>query len=167
MKSYAMFKIGESGWIEKETTELGPLEAQVKLLAVAICTSDVHLLWEDAIGDRHNMILGHEACGEVVEVGSCVEDFKPVGRVLPPAITPDRNSFEAKAGYYMHSGGMLAGLKFSNFKDGVFGDFFHVNDADGNLALLPEHINPVGACMRSDMVPTGYHGVELARCCVP
>ena len=23
--------------------------------------------------------------------------------------------------------------KFSNFKDGVFGEFFHVNDADGNL----------------------------------
>ena len=57
---------------------------------------------------------------------------------------------------------MLAGWKFSNFKDGVFSEFFHVNDADGNLALLPSNIDPVDACMLSDMVPTGFHGVELA-----
>src|SRR5699024_5968754 len=61
-----------------------------------------------------------------------------------------------------HSGGMLAGWKFSNFKDGVFGELFHVNDADGNLALLPDNIEPEEACMLSDMVPTGFHGVELA-----
>ena len=57
---------------------------------------------------------------------------------------------------------MLAGWKFSNFKDGVFSEFFHVNDADGNLAHLPDNINTVDACMLSDMVPTGFHGAELA-----
>ncbi len=162
MKGYAMLKIGESGWIEKDIPEIGPLDAIVKPLAVAICTSDVHTLWEGAIGDRHNMILGHEACGEVVKVGSLVKDFKPGDRVLIPAITPDWNSLEAQAGYSMHSGGMLCGWKFSNFKDGVFSEYFHVNDADGNLAILPSDIDPVDACMLSDMVPTGFHGVELA-----
>ena len=44
----------------------------------------------------------------------------------------------------------------------MFSEFFHVNDADGNLALLPDSINTVDACMLSDMVPTGFHGVELA-----
>ena len=62
----------------------------------------------------------------------------------------------------MHSGGMLAGWKFSNFKDGVFGEYFHVNDADGNLAHLPDGMDLGAACMISDMVPTGFHGVELA-----
>lgn len=162
MKGYAMLKIGESGWIEKDIPEIGPLDAIVKPLAVAICTSDVHTLWEGAIGDRHNMILGHEACGEVVKVGSLVKDFKPGDKVLIPAITPDWNSLEAQAGYSMHSGGMLCGWKFSNFKDGVFSEYFHVNDADGNLAILPSNIDPVDACMLSDMVPTGFHGVELA-----
>ena len=108
------------------------------------------------------MILGHECCAEVVEVGADVKDFKPGDRVLVPAITPDWNSLEAQAGYAMHSGGMLAGWKFSNFKDGVFAEYFHVNDADGNLAHLPKEINVVDACMLSDMVPTGFHGVELA-----
>ena len=162
MKGYAMLKIGESGWIEKERPICGPMDAICRPLAVAICTSDVHTLWEGAIGDRHNMILGHECCAEVVEVGELVKDFKPGDRVLVPAITPDWNSLEAQAGYSMHSSGMLAGWKFSNFKDGVFSEFFHVNDADGNLALLPKNINVVDACMLSDMVPTGFHGVELA-----
>ena len=162
MKGYAMLKIGESGWIEKERPKCGPMDAICKPLAVAICTSDVHTLWEGAIGERHNMILGHECCAEVVEVGELVKDFKPGDRVLVPAITPDWNSLEAQAGYSMHSGGMLAGWKFSNFKDGVFSEYFHVNDADGNLALLPSNITPVDACMLSDMVPTGFQGVELA-----
>ena len=157
MKGYAMLKIGEAGWIEKDRPACGPMDAICKPLAIAICTSDIHTVWEGAIGERHNMILG-----QVVEVGSLVKDFKPGDRVLVPAITPDWNSLEAQAGYSMHSGGMLAGWKFSNFKDGVFSEFFHVNDADGNLALLPESINPVDACMLSDMVPTGFHAVELA-----
>ncbi len=162
MKGYAMLKIGQAGWIEKERPACGPLDAICRPLALAICTSDVHTLWEGAIGERHNMILGHEGCAEVVEVGSLVKDFKPGDRVLVPAITPDWNSLEAQAGFSMHSGGMIAGWKFSNFKDGMFSEFFHVNDADGNLALMPDNINTVDACMLSDMVPTGFHGVELA-----
>lgn len=162
MKAYAMLKIGETGWIEKERPSCGPMDAIVKPLAVSPCTSDVHTVWEGAIGDRHNMILGHECCCEVVEVGSLVKDFKPGDRVMVAAITPDWNSLEAQGGFPMHSGGMLAGWKFSNFKDGVFAEYIHVNDADGNLALLPDNITPEEACMLSDMVPTGFHGVELA-----
>lgn len=162
MKGYAMIKIGESGWIEKDVPKCGPTDAICKPLAVAICTSDIHTLWEGAIGEKHNMILGHECCAEVVEVGSLVTTLKPGDRVLVPAITPDWNSLEAQNGYPMHSGGMLGGWKFSNFKDGVFSEFFHVNDADGNLAPLPENITPSEACMLSDMVPTGFHGAELA-----
>jgi len=157
-----MLKIGQVGWIEKETPACGPLDAIVKPIAVSPCTSDIHTVYEGAIGDRHNMILGHEAVGEVVEVGSLVKDFKPGDRVIVPAITPDWSTVEAQAGYAMHSGGMLAGWKFSNFKDGVFAEYFHVNEADGNLALLPEGVDPVSAVMLSDMVPTGFHGVELA-----
>lgn len=162
MKGFAMLGIGRTVWIEKERPACGPLDAICRPIALAPCTSDIHTVWEGALGDRHDMILGHEGVGEVVEVGSLVKDFKPGDKVIVPAITPDWNSLEAQAGYQMHSGGMLAGWKFSNFKDGVFGELFHVNDADGNLALLPDGMDPAAACMLSDMVPTGFHGVELA-----
>lgn len=157
-----MLEIGKTGWIEKEAPECGPLDAIVKPLAVSPCTSDIHTVWEGAIGQRHNMILGHEAVGEVVEVGSLVKDFKVGDRVIIPAITPDWSALESQNGYSMHSGGMLAGWKFSNFKDGVFSELFHVNEADGNMALLPDSLNPADAVMLADMVPTGFHGVELA-----
>lgn len=162
MKGYAMLKIGETGWIEKERPACGPNDAIIRPLALSPCTSDIHTVWEGALGDRHNMILGHEGCGVVEEVGAAVKDFKKGDRIMVAAITPDWMSVEAQAGYPMHSGGMLAGWKFSNFKDGVFGEYFHVNDADGNLAHLPDNISPAEACMLSDMVPTGFHGVELA-----
>ena len=109
------------------------------------------------------MILGHEAVGEIVEVGSLVKDLKVGEKVIVPAITPDWGSLESQGGYSMHSGGMLAGWKFSNFKDGVFAEFFHVNEADANLARLPEGVEPASAVMLSDMVPTGFHGAELAQ----
>ena len=162
MKGFAMLKIGQTGWITKDTPACGPMDAICKPLALAPCTSDVHTVWAGAIGDRHNMILGHEAVGEVVEVGSLVKDFKVGDKVLVSAITPDWGSLQAQEGYAMHSGGMLAGWKFSNFKDGVFAEFFHVNEADANLAHLPEGMDLGAATMISDMVPTGFHGVELA-----
>ena len=162
MKGFDMLGIGKTGWIEKEVPACGPLDAIVRPLAVSPCTSDIHTVWEGAIGERTSMILGHEAVGEIVKVGSLVKDLKVGDRVIVPAITPDWGSLEAQGGYSMHSGGMLAGWKFSNFKDGVFAEYFHVNEADANLALLPEGLDPAAAVMLSDMVPTGLHGVELA-----
>jgi Threonine dehydrogenase and related Zn-dependent dehydrogenases len=163
MKAYAMLGIGQTGWIEKERPVCGPQDAIVRPIALAPCTSDVHTVWEGAVGERQNLILGHEGVGEVVEVGSLVRDFRPGDTVILPAITPDWNSLEAQAGFAMHSGGMLGGWKFSNIKDGVFAEFIHVNDADGNLARLPEGLDPGAASMLSDMVPTGLHASELAQ----
>lgn len=157
-----MLGIGKTGWIEKDIPKCGPLDALVKPIAVSPCTSDIHTVWEGAIGERSDMILGHEAVGEVTKVGELVKDIKIGDKVIVPAITPDWGSLEAQGGYSMHSGGMLAGWKFSNFKDGVFAEYFHVNEADANLAVLPENIDPADAVMLSDMVPTGFHGVELA-----
>jgi threonine dehydrogenase-like Zn-dependent dehydrogenase len=163
MKGFAMLGLNRVGWIEKERPAAGPMDAIVRPLAVSPCTSDVHTVWEGALGDMHNRILGHEAVGEVVEVGSLVRDFKPGDRVIVPAITPDWQEVSAQLGYHQHAGGMLGGWKFSNSKDGVFGEFFHVNQADGNLAHLPPELNAEEAVMLSDMVPTGFHGADNAE----
>ena len=79
--------------------------------------------------------------------------------VVPVSYTHLWGSLEAQGGYSMHSGGMLSGWKFSNFKDGVFAEYFHVNEADANLARLPEGLDPAAAVMLSDMVPTGFQDV--------
>ena len=162
MKGFAMLGIGRTGWIEKKRPECGPLDAIVRPIAVAPCTSDVHTVWEGALGERSDMILGHEACGVVDEVGALVKDFKPGDRVIVSAITPDWGDVNSQRGFPMHSTGMLAGWKFSNFKDGVFAEFFHVNEADANLALLPDGMDPGVGAMVCDMMPTGLHAAELA-----
>jgi threonine dehydrogenase-like Zn-dependent dehydrogenase len=162
MKGFAMIKPDVVGFVEKEDPKAGHRDAIVKPLAVAPCTSDIHTVYENALGPRENLILGHEACGEVVEVGDEVKDFKPGDRVLIPAITPDWGGLGSQAGYAVHDDAMLGGWKFSNFKDGVFATKIHINDADANLALLPKEIDVDVACMLSDMIPTGVHGSEMA-----
>ncbi|MDE7447659.1 MAG: zinc-binding dehydrogenase, partial [Helicobacter sp.] len=164
MKGFAMLKIGAVGWIEKDSiTPCGPLDAICRPVAVAPCTSDLHTCYEGGIGERHNMFLGHEAVGEIVEVGKLVKDFKVGDKVIAPAITPDWNATESQRGFAMHSHGALSGWKFSNFKDGVFAERFHVNDADGNLARLPDGVAAIEAVMLCDMVTTGFHCAENAE----
>ena len=162
VKALAMLGLNKIGWIEKDAPVCGPNDALVKPLALAPCTSDVHTVWEGAIGDRKDLILGHEGCGEVVEVGSEVKSFKVGDRVLVGAITPDWGSVEAQAGFPSHSGGMLGGWKFSNIKDGMMSEIFHVNEADANLAILPDGISLAEACMLSDMIPTGFLAAQMA-----
>jgi threonine dehydrogenase-like Zn-dependent dehydrogenase len=163
MKGLAMLGLDKIGFIEKEIPEIGPTDALCRPLAISPCTSDVHTVWEHALGDKRDMILGHEASAVVVEVGSLVKDFKPGDRVIIPAITPDWEAVESQAGFSQHSNGLLNGWKFSANKDGVFAEFFHVNEADGNLAHLPDSISAEDAVMLSDMVPTGFHGANNAE----
>jgi threonine dehydrogenase-like Zn-dependent dehydrogenase len=163
MKGFAMLGLNKVGWIEKPTPTISHMDALVKPLAISPCTSDVHTVWEGAIGDRHNLILGHEAVAEVVEVGSLVKDFKPGDKVIIPAITPYWETVESQMGYHQHSGGMLLGWQFSNVRDGVFSEYFQVIQADGNLALLPENVTVEEGVMLSDMVPTGFHGADNAE----
>ena len=163
MKAFAMIEIGKIGWIEKEEPKMGPLDAIVKPICIAPCTSDIHTAFKGAIGERHNMVLGHECVGEVHKVGELVKDFKAGDKVIVPAITPDWGTVTSQEGYPMHSQGMLSGWKFSNYKDGVFAEYFNVNEADANLCHLPDNVDPISAVMLPDMVVTGFHGAELAK----
>ncbi|MDR2507049.1 MAG: NAD(P)-dependent alcohol dehydrogenase [Candidatus Accumulibacter sp.] len=164
MRGFGMLKINSTGWIEAERPAIGPFDALLEPLALAPCTSDIHTVYEGAIGERHNLILGHEAVGRVVEVGREVRDFKPGDRVIVPAITPEWRAVRIQGCGVpaCHSEGALSGWKFSNTKHGSFAEFFHVNDADMNLALLPEGMTLEQAVMLPDMVTTGIHGAELA-----
>jgi threonine dehydrogenase-like Zn-dependent dehydrogenase len=54
----------------------------------------------------------------------------------------------------------LGGWKFSNSKDGVFAEYFHVNEADANMALIPEGVSDEEAVYCCDMLSTGFLGAE-------
>jgi threonine dehydrogenase-like Zn-dependent dehydrogenase len=115
-----------------------------------------------AIGQRKDITLGHEATGTVYKVGSHVKLFKPGDRVSVGAITPDWGDIASQAGYPSQSGKPLGGWKFSNSKDGVFAEYFHVNEADANMAKIPDNVPDAAAVYVSDMMSTGFAGAEAA-----
>lgn len=163
MKGLARLGKNKLGWVEKDKPVAGPRDAIVKPLAFAPCTSDVHIVWGDAyMGDDDARIVGHESVGVVEEVGSEVRDFKPGDRVIVPAITPTWERISAQNGFAQHCDGMCTGMPFITFKDGTFAEFFHVNDADANLAILPDELTLEQAVMVPDMMTTGFYGAELA-----
>ena len=159
MKAFCMLGIGRTGLLEKPVPRPGPNDAIIKTTHALICTSDSHTV-RGAIGPREGLTLGHEAVGIVYEVGSLVKRFKPGDRVVVGAITPDWGSEEAQNGYPSQSGGALAGWKFANVKDGVFAEYFHVNEADANMALIPENVPSEAAVYCADMLSTGFVAAE-------
>ncbi len=162
MKAFVMNGIGETGFAEKERPEPGPLDAVIRPTTGLVCTSDVHTV-HGAIGERENLTLGHEVVGVVDEVGEGVEDFGPGDRVVVGAITPDWGSAAAQDGHPSQSQGPLGGWKFANQKDGVFAEYVHVNEADANLARIPESLSDEEAVYVTDMMSTGFVGAEKAN----
>lgn len=163
MKGYGMYEIGKTGWIEKDRPECGPLDAIVRPLAVAPCSSDTHMS-HGGSGPKQDLILGHEAIGEVVEVGSLVKKFKPGDVVVVPCCTPDwtEKAMQQRGGNNAHDAGMMKSFKFLGAWDGVFAEFFKVNQADANLVLKPANVSTAAALATVDMMSTGFYGVEMA-----
>jgi threonine dehydrogenase-like Zn-dependent dehydrogenase len=159
MRAFVMKEIGQVGFMEKPIPTPGPADAVVQTTRALICTSDSHTV-SGGIGPRENLTLGHEAVGVVHEVGSEVQRFQPGDRVLVGAITPDWGDPAAQDGYASQSGAPLGGWKFSNTKDGVFAEYFHVNDADANMAKIPDAVPDDMAVYCADMLSTGFMGAE-------
>lgn len=82
---------------------LGPHDVRIAIRTVGICGSDVHYYTHGAIGPfvvRAPMVLGHEAAGVVVEVGSEVKQLQNGDRVCMEPGIPDPNSRATQLGIY-------------------------------------------------------------------
>lgn len=162
MDAFVMEGLDAVGFMCKPIPRPGPCDAVIKTSKALICTSDAHTL-HGAIGPRENLTLGHEAVGVVFEVGSEVQLFKPGDRVVVGAITPDWLDEASQNGHPSQSNQALGGWKFANVKDGVFAEFFHVNQADANMARIPDTISDDAAVYCCDMMSTGFLGAENAN----
>ncbi len=83
--------------------EMNPDMVRIKVRAVGVCGSDVHYYTHGRIGHyvvNEPMILGHEAAGEVVEVGSNVKNLKVGDRVCMEPGVPNPRSKAVKIGLY-------------------------------------------------------------------
>jgi threonine dehydrogenase-like Zn-dependent dehydrogenase len=161
MNAFVMKGIAETGFLNKPIPTAGPSDAVVRTTRALVCTSDTHTL-SGAIGARENLTLGHEAVGRIHELGSAVRGYKVGDRVAVNAITPCYRCENCQRGYTSQCTQMLGGWRFSNTKDGVFAEYFHVNDAEANLAPIPDDVSDDIAVYTCDMMSTGFMGAEHA-----
>ncbi len=83
--------------------DLGPRDVRIRIARVGICGSDVHYYKHGRIGPfvvNEPMVLGHEASGTVVAVGSEVTNLAPGDRVCMEPGIPDPTSRASFEGHY-------------------------------------------------------------------
>jgi len=148
----------------------GPLDAVIRITTANICGSDLHP-YEGRAELEAGMVLGHENMGIVEEVGSAVNRIKVGDRVSVPFNLACGTCRNCNNGYTSAclranpSGQPGAGYGYPKMGPywGGQAEFLRVPWADFNLLELPqgtEHENDF--TMLSDILPTGYHGAEMA-----
>jgi len=147
---------GKKMWEEvPKPTILEDSDAIVRVDAVTICGTDLHILKGDVPAVTDGRVLGHEAVGTVEEVGTGVGTIKPGDRVLVSCITAcGRCRFcrEGSYGLCVGGGGWILGHKI----DGTQAEYVRVPFADTSTYLAPPGVSDESVLMLADIGPTGY-----------
>ena len=159
MRGFAMLDIGKTGWIEKPDLAIkNPTDVLIKTTAVAHCTSDVHLVESGFLPSMIGNIIGHEAVGVVVEVGSEVKDFKAGDRVAISNNSPFWGDSLTQKGVSNFCPG--ADRTLNPELDGMFSEYILFERADTGLAHIPDNVTDEQALMAVDMMATAYEGIK-------
>jgi alcohol dehydrogenase len=147
---------GDKRWEEVSKPRIeDDTDAVVRVDAVTICGTDLHILKGDVPAVTAGRILGHEAVGTVEEVGSGVKGVHIGDRVLVSCITAcGRCRFcrEAKYGLCTGGGGWILGHRI----DGTQAEYVRVPFADTSTHPVPEAVPDEAVLMLADIGPTGY-----------
>ncbi|HEY0189013.1 MAG TPA: zinc-dependent alcohol dehydrogenase family protein [Cellulomonas sp.] len=76
----------------------GPVEALIRVAAVGICGTDLHLRRGDHVVHDGDLVPGHELSGEVVEVGDQVVGLRPGDLVVADPNVPCRSCRQCQRG---------------------------------------------------------------------
>ena len=130
-------------------------DAIVRVDATTICGSDLHILKGDVPETGPGRILGHEAVGTVVEIGSGVKSLAVGDRVLVSCISAcGRCRFcrEGRYGQCLGGGGWILG----HLIDGTQAELVRVPFADTSTYLMPAGASDEEVLMLADILPTAY-----------
>jgi threonine dehydrogenase-like Zn-dependent dehydrogenase len=157
---------------------LSPRDAIVRVTLSAICGSDLHLYDGHVPSMQEGDILGHEFMGEVVSVGSAVENLAAGDRVVVPFAISCGRCFYCRrqlwslcdnsnpsaglaAGVYGFSSAGLFG--YSHMMGGYAGgqaEMVRVPFADVGPIKVPAALRDEQVLFLSDIFPTGYMAAE-------
>jgi alcohol dehydrogenase len=158
MKALVYHGPGKKSWDsvdDPKPTE--PTDIVVRIDTTTICGTDLHILKGDVPAVTEGRILGHEAVGTVVEVGSAVSALAVDDRVIVPAITSCGRCANCKRSMPSHclaTGGI--GWIFGHLIDGTQAEYARVPYAETSVHKVPEGVTDQQVLFLTDVLPTGY-----------
>lgn len=156
MKALVFHGPGKRVWEDVPDPHLqDPTDAIVRVDAVTICGTDLHILGGDVPEVTDGRILGHEAVGTVVEVGPGVQTLSPGDRVLVSCVTACgrcRYCRDTSYGQCLGGGGWILG----HLIDGTQAEQVRVPFADNSTHRVPGGVSDEQMLMLADILPTSY-----------
>ncbi|WP_329600069.1 zinc-dependent alcohol dehydrogenase family protein [Streptomyces pseudovenezuelae] len=156
MKGFVFHGPGQSAWEEvPDPAVQDPTDAVVRVKDVTICGTDLHILKGDVPEVEPGTVLGHEAVGEIVEVGSDVRTVRPGDEVLVSCITACGRCRFCRQGMYgqcLGGGGWILGHRIH----GTQAEYVRVPYADLSVHRLPGGLSGQDAVLFADIYPTAY-----------
>ncbi|MCX6395795.1 MAG: alcohol dehydrogenase catalytic domain-containing protein [Propionibacteriales bacterium] len=162
MKALVYGGPGHRAWTDVPDPAIkDPEDAVIRVDAVTICGTDLHILKGDVPEVEVGRVLGHEAVGTVLEVGSGVRSITVGQRVLVSCISSCARCRFCRVGQYgqcLGGGGWVLGHTI----DGTQAERVRVPFADGSLHVLPDGVTDEAAVLLADILPTSYEVGVLA-----
>ena len=156
MRAVVFHGAGKKEWEEVPKPQIvDDGDAIVRVDAVTICGTDLHILKGDVPAVTEGRVLGHEAVGTIEEVGQGVRTLKPGDRVLVSCITACGRCRFCREGHYglcIGGGGWILGHTIN----GTQAEYVRVPFADTSTYPIPEGVSDENVLMLSDIGPTGY-----------
>lgn len=148
-----------------------PEDAIVKVLRSCICGSDLHLYHGLVPDTRVGSTFGHEFIGEIVEVGSSVQNVKVGDKVMVPFNIACGKCAFCKQELYGNcheansqstaAGGIFGYSHTAGGYNGGQAEYVRVPYADVGPTVIPDWMDPDDAVLLTDVVPTGYQAAEM------
>jgi len=156
MKALVYQGPGRKSWEDvPDATVREDTDAVVRVDTVTICGTDLHILKGDTPEVTEGRVLGHEAVGTVVSVGSGVKTLKEGDRVLVSCVSACghcRYCREASFGQCIDGGGWILGYMI----DGTQAEYVRVPFADNSTYKVPVGVSDEEILMLADILPTSY-----------
>jgi alcohol dehydrogenase len=156
MKALVYHGPAERGWdTVDDPAIIDATDAIVRIDTSTICGSDLHILKGDVPETLPGTILGHEAVGTVVEVGSAVSTVATGDRVLLSCVSAcGRCSYCKQARYGQCLGG--GGWIFGHTINGLQAEFARVPFADNSVYKFPDSLADEQVLVLADILPTAF-----------
>lgn len=148
-----------------------PEDAIVRVLRSCICGSDLHLYHGLVPDTRVGTTFGHEFVGEVVEVGSQVDQLKVGDRVMVPFNIACGKCAFCKQELYGNCheansqatavGGVFGYSHTAGGYNGGQAEYARVPYANFGPTVIPEWMDLDDAVLLTDVVPTGYQAAMM------